>query len=347
LVLDGCDKLNGTAVKALATYNGDDITCTFEVDALKQLAELPLDQAESKTQLNTPPASPKTKNFSALSRKKSRSLLSKRHMESIAPSNHDDYVEAQYEERAQKIKNNRQSKSASGSGEERDPVEVQMEQEKAEEKEKKLAMRRSMGSLSLGEKYVIPQRTGRAPALVPEGLSWKSRRKSQTFAGNSNTVPSVISAANSPTVLLASGRRNRSVSANTNRHTISTDIVVTTTAGWGKDPEHWVNPTQMTATSSTWTGKGPIVAPVKGGFVDPWAAPGSEPKRIRTPSWQPKESDIKKAPIPATNPWNAVPTPTGTFTFSGTNRGKVLLKLKVETKKGGHQDLIVHEVFYY
>jgi hypothetical protein len=325
-----------------------------------KLHVLPLDIKRGDSQLKTPPPSPRredeksfVKTLVGLTRKKSRSLLTKR-----APTgNAEQYVEAAYEERAQKIKSRKTNcNSPEGKSEEKDDLDLQiekeleLEQEHEKEKEKKLAMRRSMGSLALGEKYVIPQRKGKeysafGTSAVPTS-SWKTKKKSignfnvnsQNFYNASKPSPA---STNNATILLASGRRNRTAFTS-NRHTISTETPVAVAAGWGSEPESWINPTQLTASSSTWsTGKAAVKSDGKG-FVDPWSVTTSADTAKRS-SWTTKDLPGKIAA--AANAWSANAAPSvEQFVFSGTNRGKVLLKLKVETKKGGHQDLIVHEV---
>ncbi|KAI9092343.1 hypothetical protein DFS34DRAFT_288779 [Phlyctochytrium arcticum] len=149
---------------------------------------------------------------------------------------------------------------------------------------------------------------------------------------------------------------------------------------WGANPTIWTNPAQLTSSSSTWSTANtaspgnfvdPWARPPPGTFVpassDPWAAPPS-PNQTRpstnnvrqaaAPGWGGQQQQQQQQQQPhQSNQWSNGPTSpystytpdsqnsqsTSGFNFSNPHRGRMLLKLKIETKAGGHQTLAVHE----
>lgn len=134
---------------------------------------------------------------------------------------------------------------------------------------------------------------------------------------------------------------------------------------WGETPQVWTNPAQMTSSSSTWS----VPQPIQQKFSDPWANPSikpppsadpwaAPPPELARPPWINPEAAYPTPPQfqqpsqirmavgagwGTTQAWNSPQTPP-VFVYSNPNRGRILLKLKIETKSGGHQTLQVHEV---
>ncbi|KAJ3301182.1 hypothetical protein HDV03_001217, partial [Kappamyces sp. JEL0829] len=120
-------------------------------------------------------------------------------------------------------------------------------------------------------------------------------------------------------------------------------------AGWGRDPEAWSNPTQLTAASSTWSHKNsPLPSPQPSGssFVDPWAADSRRPSNIPKP---PKTHALWDSPIitqsstPYQHAKGSFHDSPVEFVYSVVNRGRFLLNIKVELKNGRTQELSLYE----
>lgn len=372
LVLDGCDKMNGTCIKTLATHNKDDITCTFEAHDLAILTAHPLEKLDARKftdQLATPPQSPnisvsfdpyanKTSkppsNPKTLSRSKSRSLLSRRSMINLQPAEFEHFTDAVYEERAHKIRERRISKTIHEK-----PV---SNLDSVIAQGRKLSVRRSMSELSLERKPYVPpvlrqpqtntsypidqQGTWKQPKSRPHSMLNIHSKPFNPYSSQSETLPSIPS--ESQPILLASGRRNRNPS---NSSSASENSFSSPNQHWGGDPEPWNNPTQLTANSSTWS-KRQSMQPLaqKEAFVDPWAkkpSAASVNTAARSVTARPSRHSLRdRQPLATISSRSSqFDTPTGEFVFSGTNRGRMLIKLKIETRTGGHQDLLVHEVF--
>jgi hypothetical protein len=340
LVLDGCDKMQGSVVKGKATHS-DEITCTLEANELIELALIPLEKGRSNRDIsedaNRVQTSTSPRMEKSLSRTKSRSLLARRSMMNMKIPEQE-LVEMALEERSYKIK---QLQS------------VKVEKPKSVvdnviERGRKLSVRKSMSDLSFRKPeqrvYVVPAQRETVEPPKP-----RLNIHSPPFVSKQLQPP--VQALEEPPIqpheeriLLASGRRRSrqlSTTSVATTSTISTTGTVSSksssisTYSWGQDPEAWNNPTQLTAHSSTWSQKE---------FVDPWATakPAGPPK---DPKWSPDRrqtysgwSSHKKQPSVS------LKAQEGTFEFSQSNRGKLMVKLKVETKAGGHQELSVHEV---
>ncbi|KAJ3257692.1 hypothetical protein HK103_004319 [Boothiomyces macroporosus] len=399
LVLDGCDKITNSYIKPHATFKEDDITCTFELPELRKLADLSIEEAKvtPADSYNTPPTTPprvnvsfdpyeitKTedenykrlslsiaKNPSGLSRKKSRSLLSRRSMiNMVTPLDAENFVEAAFEDRAQRIRHKRLSKVVS-------PVSETPSIENSIEKARRISVRRSMNDLSIKSTKFVPTNTpvqenlktntswisnstyydskSNTPAAVESKLDW-NKPTNPTPRPMSVTAAAFTPANAQPTqTLLASGRRLRHQSmTNSIPKSVEpfTPTPVTTPPpvanGWGADPQVWNNPTQLTANSSTWSTRNSVQLPPSN-FVDPWSVNTQEVNKRSSLSWQ------KPVHTPATPTQDSLtsvygwkqsaqdPAPIEGFQYSGTNRGRMLIKLKIETRTGGHQTLVIHE----
>ncbi|KAI8898834.1 hypothetical protein BC833DRAFT_619974 [Globomyces pollinis-pini] len=376
LVLDGCEKMSGTYIKRMATYQSDDITCTYEAKELRKLASIPLKELlaeDSNASYSTPPQSPpKTSEElpaqpATLSRKKSRSILSRRSMINITSTEEaEGFIEAAFEDRAERIRHKRLSR----------PDLLRKPSETSLDKARRISMRRSMMDMSINStpaKFISPetvpenevsQPTSWLPnstfypepseiapteTFVETKLNWNSEktpkpRPQSITALNPNTAafkPAEPVQPAGPT-LLASGRRQRPQSMITPSTSSSTDS--NPSKMWGTDPKIWTNPTQLTANSSTWSNRNSISSNNSGRFVDPWANPvtTSAPATKVGYSMQSANPDIQHK---VENGWGSTPTQPDqkVFQYSGTNRGRMLIKLKIETRTGGHQQLVIHE----
>ncbi|KAJ1535674.1 SCF ubiquitin ligase complex subunit [Nowakowskiella sp. JEL0078] len=156
----------------------------------------------------------------------------------------------------------------------------------------------------------------------------------------------------------------------------------TTSGPWGTNPNAWNNPAQLSSASSTWNSQPQQFAdpwnrsqaqPAQDAWIantpqqsTGWNGTSSQSGR---PTWQNQQyspqqpnvgqsfnapsaekpgvyfdrRNLKPVEAPAAvKKWNT--TPEGGFVYSSDKRGRMLLKLKIETKNGGHQTLAVHEV---
>ncbi|KAJ1555311.1 SCF ubiquitin ligase complex subunit [Nowakowskiella sp. JEL0078] len=156
----------------------------------------------------------------------------------------------------------------------------------------------------------------------------------------------------------------------------------TTLGSWGTNPNAWNNPAQLNSVSSAWNSQtqqftDPWNRSQAQPAQDVWIsnAPQQSPTWNGTssqsgrPTWQnqqysPQQPNVSQSfgtPLvekpnvnfdrrnlrPVESPaavkkWNT--TSEGGFVFSSDKRGRMLLKLKIETKNGGHQTLAVHEL---
>jgi hypothetical protein len=341
LVLDGCDKMQGSVVKEKATHS-DEITCTLEANELLDLAMIPLEKGRSTRECNDDPNPGRTTSAprmeKSLSRTKSRSLLARRSMMNMKIPEQE-MVEMALEERTYKIKQLQSVKTEK-------PKSVV---DNVIERGRKLSVRKSMSDLSFRKPeqrvYVVP-----AQRELEEKPKPRLNIHSPPFVSKQLQPP--VQAIEEPQIqpqeeriLLASGRRRSrqlsttsvvTTATTSTTRTISSKSSSISTYSWGQDPEAWNNPTQLTAHSSTWSQKD---------FVDPWATTTKTAEPPKEPKWSPDRrqtyngwSNNRKQPSVS------LKTQEGEFKFSQTNRGKLLVKLKVETKSGGHQELSVHEV---
>jgi hypothetical protein len=351
--------MSGSFVKEIATYKDDDITCTFESKDLQRLASLPLEKSDIQKaaidQLNPPPAfhnvavsyhqkelsEPNTNKPSGLSRRSSKSLLNRWSMIhlNISPKDAESFVEMQFEERANKI---RESKSSKAFAEALPKTNI----DSVIERGRRLSIRRSMIDMKHSPKrtdknrYVIPQLQQKLhfkemesnyDSITEENgyMSRKPRPKSTLSISSipfesKQMPPAIAQDLQHPTGHRKNHNRLSSVSSTASFNTLSRD------------------PTQLTANSSTWSQKYKNNAQT---FVDPWAT-NSPSSRRSVHSWHP--SPNQTTPLKSNYGWSnntfEKPLVQDEFQFSQTNRGRLLIKLKVETTFGGHQDLPVHEV---
>ncbi|KAI8813548.1 hypothetical protein BJ742DRAFT_767129 [Cladochytrium replicatum] len=112
---------------------------------------------------------------------------------------------------------------------------------------------------------------------------------------------------------------------------------------------------QSAAQSAGWSANGPSGATQQpaGGIVggSSFGASGERPgvyfdRRGAQNTARPFVPAGPPTVVGAARRWNEGPEPatSGGFVFSNTKRGRMLLKLKIETKNGGHQTLAVHEL---
>jgi hypothetical protein len=213
--------------------------------------------------------------------------------------------------------------------------------------------------------------------LVPSvTANWRPQPKSRpksaidtlTSIGSNNlplepldTVPeeNELSQPRERRILLAAGRRIHFMNASDGNSAITSNSS-SSAESWGNDPQIWTNPTQLTASSSTWSVKNTNRLS-KPSFVDPWAKQSSHdgqsnPRRSRTQSWQPSSANSRlqetnsngdaKRWSSRSQPSNHAANSKPPFVFATKNRGPSIVKLKIETKDAGNQLLSVHEVIF-
>jgi hypothetical protein len=373
LVLDGCDRMNGSFLKQMATYQ-DDVTCTLESKELRKLSAIPIQKEDAKkalenvdnviaavtydskqvqngsTQHTTEPPLQRT-----LSRNTSRALLSRKSMMNLSGVK---VVEMVLEERNLKIQEQKQQ------------VKVKTVVDDVIERGRRLSVRKSMSDLRLGRERTVPHQMTQINEHIratnpensspsptsPKGRKTKFNINSPPFISKSlakvptpvpTPVPATAQAPEQEKVLLASGRRRSRTTSSTSvlskrtSSTWSTKSVASeelnTYSNWGKDPTVWNNPTQLTSKSST----------MAQDFIDPWASANTSSKAAAPPT-QPKSkwSPDRRQTYGGWTARNQPSQPPILEQFQFEHRGTLLVKLKIETKRGGHEELPVHEVFY-